>query len=93
MPRWTADATADVRDVWDYIAEDNEPAADRIVERLISAAGILDRHPLIGRTGKEPCTRELVVSGTRYILIYRVKARKAEILRVLHGKQDWPPKG
>ena len=93
MPRWTADAIADIQNGWDYIAEDNVAAADRIVERLISAADILDRHPLIGRSGKEPGTRELIVSGTRYILIYRADGRKVEILRVLHGKQNWPRQG
>jgi toxin ParE1/3/4 len=93
MARWTPDAINDVRQAWDYIAADNEPAADRIVERLSAVAELLDEHPFIGRTGLEPGTREFVVARTPYLLIYRLVDREPEILRVIHGKQDWPPKG
>jgi len=93
MVRWTADAIRDVRNIWDHIAADNEPAADRVVERINTAADRLDEYPLIGRTGKEPGTRELVVVRTPYLAIYRIMSSSAEILRVLHGAQDWPPKG
>ena len=31
-----------------------------------------------------------VVTGTPYILPYRVRAETIEILRVLHGAQQWP---
>jgi len=52
----------------------------------------LSEHPEAGRSGRRRGTRELVISGTPFILIYRVRARPArvEILRVLHGKQKWP---
>lgn len=93
MAKWTTDAVDDVRHAWDYIASDNEPAADRIVERVIAVATLLDRHPFMGRKGQEPGTRELVVLRTPYIVIYRVVGDEPEILRVLHGKQSWPPKG
>jgi toxin ParE1/3/4 len=89
MARWTPDAIDDVREAWDYIAADNEAAADRVVERLNAAAELLDEHPFIGHTGLEPATREFVVARTPYLLVYR----EPEILRVIHGKQDWPPKG
>jgi toxin ParE1/3/4 len=38
-----------------------------------------------------PATRELVVAGTPWVVVYRVKNR-VEILRVLHGAQSWPPR-
>jgi plasmid stabilization system protein ParE len=38
-----------------------------------------------------PDTRELVISGTPYIVAYTVLDRqKVEILAVFHGKQKWP---
>ncbi len=35
-------------------------------------------------------TREAVVTGTPYILPYRIRANAVEILRVLHAAQEWP---
>jgi toxin ParE1/3/4 len=35
-------------------------------------------------------TRELVISRTSFIAAYRVKGERIEILRVLHGSQQWP---
>lgn len=82
MAKWTVDAFDDVRHAWDYIAE-----------RITAVAALLDAHPLMGRRGQEPKTREFVVSGTPYIVIYRLVGDEPEILRVLHGKQSWPPRG
>jgi plasmid stabilization system protein ParE len=36
-------------------------------------------------------TRELIVVGTPYILVYRVSQATIEIVRILRGRQDWPP--
>jgi toxin ParE1/3/4 len=35
-------------------------------------------------------TRELVVSGSPFIVVYRVKGKRIELLRVLHSSQHWP---
>jgi plasmid stabilization system protein ParE len=35
-------------------------------------------------------TRELVVIGTPYIVIYRIEATAIVVLRVLHAAQRWP---
>ena len=92
-PIWTAPADYDADWIWTHIASDNIDAADRTIARLQDAASRLTVHPLLGRNGKERGTRELVVSRTPYILIYGVNADRLEILRVLHGKQHWPPEG
>jgi plasmid stabilization system protein ParE len=34
-------------------------------------------------------TRELVIAGTPFILVYDVSAAQVEILHVYHGRQDW----
>jgi plasmid stabilization system protein ParE len=38
-----------------------------------------------------PGTRELVVSETVYILVYRVRGNTLTILRVMHSKRFFPP--
>ena len=48
-------------------------------------------HPRMGRPGRVKGTRELVISGTPYVIAYRVKRDAVVILRLLHGAQRWPP--
>jgi len=47
--------------------------------------------PHRGRPGRLEGTRELVVAGTPYLVVYRTKGTSLRILRLLHGAQDWPP--
>ena len=47
-------------------------------------------HPEIGRPGRVPGTRELVVPRTPFIIPYRVKDNAVQILRVYHAARKWP---
>lgn len=87
---WTAPALHDLAAARAYIACDNAPAAGRQVERVLAAVATLLRFPEIGRPGRRPGTRELVVSRTPYIVAYRVTAETIQVLRVLHARQRWP---
>ena len=88
--RWLDQAVEDLKTVRTYIARDNPSAAADIAQRIRDAVKILSDYPAAGRAGRVPNTRELVVAGTPYILPYRVRAESVEILRVLHGAQQWP---
>jgi toxin ParE1/3/4 len=87
---WTEPALRDLAAARAYIALDNPGAAARQVALVLQAAETLLRSPHIGRPGRRPGTRELVVSRTPYLLPYRLSADRIEILRVLHGRQRWP---
>jgi toxin ParE1/3/4 len=50
----------------------------------------LGAFPAIGRPGRVAGTRELVVSGTPYIVPYRVRGERVQIITVLHSAQRWP---
>lgn len=74
----------------DYIAQDNPLAAiaqDEEIERQVDA---LHTHPELGRAGRVQGTRELVISRTSFIVVYRINIKRIEILRVLHSSQLWP---
>jgi len=45
-------------------------------------------HPKMGRTGRKKDTRELVISRTPFIMVYRIKGQRIELLRLLHGSQQ-----
>jgi toxin ParE1/3/4 len=87
---WLDDALADVEDIHRHIAADDPVAAARIVQRIQDATDRLALVPHLGRPGRWPGTRELVLSPTPYLVPYRVRAGVVQILRVLHGARRWP---
>jgi addiction module RelE/StbE family toxin len=88
--RWLRTALRNLDSEAEYIAKDNPSAAARTVESIIEALLQLRRHPAMGRPGRVLGTRELVISGTPYIIPYRVRGGTVEILRVFHGARRWP---
>jgi len=88
--KWVRLALKDLDDAGEFIAQDNQEAAKRIVKRIWDATQLLADHPYAGRAGRVPGTRELVISGTPFITAYRVVEDTVQILRVLHGKRKWP---
>ena len=88
---WTERATRDLRAAYDYWAEqESERAASRMLQVIFSAVEILERFPEVGRCGRIPGTRELVISPTPFLIAYRVRPNSVEILALLHGARKWP---
>jgi toxin ParE1/3/4 len=84
----SANATRDAQ--LDYIAQDSLLAAIDQDEEIEKQVDMLLDHPDMGRPGRVKTTRELVIGRTSFIVAYRVKGQRIEILRVLHGSQQWP---
>ena len=82
--RWLRKALPNLDQEAGYIASDDPEAAKLVVTRIIDAVVMLSEQPALGRPGRIPGTRELVVFNTRYIVPYRVKGETIEILRVFH---------
>ncbi len=77
----------------DYIAQDNPLAAVAQGDRIEGQVELLLQHPKMGRPGRMQGTRELVISCTPFIVVYRIKGKRIELLRLLHGVQKWPMAG
>ena len=88
--RWLATALRNLDEEASFVARQDPAAARRLVARIREAAVHLSDHPELGRPGRVAGTRELVVTGTPYLLPYRVKDDSLQILRVLHGARRWP---
>jgi toxin ParE1/3/4 len=73
-----------------YIARDDPKAANRIAGALLEAVERLAELPNLGRPGRVTGTRELVVPGTQYVIPYRVRGDRLEVIAVFHGRQEWP---
>ena len=83
---WSAFALSDRDNIFTHIERENPAAAIAVDERIAVAARRLRAVPESGRTGRVAGTRELVVTGTAYL----VSGETVRILRVLHGAQQWP---
>jgi toxin ParE1/3/4 len=82
--RWTKTALGSVDEIAEFIAKDNPSCATSFVLELKDAVTRLQVHPGMGRAGRVPGTRELVLHKN-YIAIYRVRGDDVEILRLLHA--------
>jgi toxin ParE1/3/4 len=90
-PVWTPQALADIASLRDYIAEHDRTAAKRVVLRIIYCVEtLLPQSPEMGRPGRVPGTRELVVTGTPFVVPYRLRGQTIQVLRVYHGARRWP---
>jgi toxin ParE1/3/4 len=89
LPRAIADRNAQL----DHIARDSVRAAIEQGDRIDDQVSQLIEHPKIGRDGRMKDTFELVISRTPFIAVYRLRPRprRIELLRLLHGAQQWPP--
>ena len=87
---WSPSARRDLERVRDYIALHRPLAAAKIAALLVEHVESLCSFPSIGRPGRVPGTRELVVSETPFLIPYRVEDDRVEIIAVLHGARRWP---
>ena len=76
----------------EYIQKDSEQNAALVAKRILKASDVLQSHPEMGRPGRVVGTRELIVPDTPYIIPYRVRRERLELIAVFHGRQKWPVK-
>ena len=88
--KWVRLALDDLDAAGEFIARENPKAAGRVLKRIWDAVQLLAEHPDAGRPGRVPGTRELVIADTLFIIPYRIVEKTVQILRVLHGKRQWP---
>jgi toxin ParE1/3/4 len=88
---WSPEAIADIASLRAYIAEDNPDAANRIALHIgHNVEQLLSSHPEMGRPGRVPGTRELVIPMTPYVVAYSIRDNRVQALRVYHGARRWP---
>ena len=87
---WSPRAIRHLERLRDSIAQDSEQNAALVAGRIFQAVELLQQHPSLGRPGRLPGTRELIVPDTPYILPYRVRRDRLELLAVFHGRRKWP---
>jgi len=88
--RWTQPAVRDSTNICDYIEEqDTATTAHHVALTIYRSVTSLNKFPHRGRPGRKTETRELVITNLPYIAVCRVRASVVEVVRILHGAQDW----
>ncbi|MBU0656347.1 MAG: type II toxin-antitoxin system RelE/ParE family toxin [Gammaproteobacteria bacterium] len=87
---WQKIALDHLENILDYIGQENVAAALGIHELIEKRVGQLADHPHLGREGRVTATRELIIAGTPFIVVYQLVPGQVQILAVLHGAMRWP---
>lgn len=90
--KWLRKAIANLEAEFRYIAEDDPQAAERFVNEVWRLTQLLKEQPAMGREGRVPETRELILPNYPYIIPYRVRNNTIQILRVFHTHRRIPTK-
>ena len=86
--RWRLSAVNDLAEIRDFISENDPDAARAVVNRVLHSVERLASFPNSGRAGQVEGTRELVVPGLPYIVVYTCDDTDVSIIGVFHGARD-----
>jgi plasmid stabilization system protein ParE len=85
-------AKTDIFNIWSYIADDNEDAANRVQRAIYDACAFVAEAPLRGHSRPDLTTRSLrfwtLTSYPNYTVVYRPETAPLQIVAVLHGKRN-----
>jgi len=85
-------AKADIFDIWSYIADDSEDAANRVEQAIYDACAAVAEAPLRGHSRPGLTTRSLrfwtLTRYPNYTIVYRPETAPLQVVAVLHGKRN-----
>jgi len=87
---WAPTARRHLAAIRDHIADHDPRAARATADAIRKAVEGLRRFPHLGRPGRVPGSRELVVARTPYVIAYTIRDDRIEVSAVLHGRRRWP---
>jgi plasmid stabilization system protein ParE len=83
------EAFADLDQIWEYIAERNLDAADRVIADIFAALDTLVAHPHIGPRRRDLTSRPLRFQLVRdYLIAYAPDETPLWVVAVLHGSRN-----
>ncbi len=87
--RLSPEASQDLTEIFEYIAQDNADAAERVRVELLEAMRGLAKMPGKGHRREDLTNRDVLFWLVRsYHIIYPAGTRPLEIVAVLHGKRN-----
>ncbi len=84
-------AQDDLRAIREWIAQEDELAAERVISRIRQTVLMFEQFPLLGHEGEVANTREFKVTGLPYLIVYRIaSATDLDVLTVIHSARKYP---
>src|SRR5215469_10339819 len=84
---WSPLALPRLEEIRAFIALDKADAPERLATRIVSVVEALRVHGYLGRVGPEPGIRELIIGGTPYSILYRIRGNRLIISTISHASQ------
>lgn len=85
-------AKADIFEIWSYIADDSEDAANRVEQAIYDACAFVAEAPMRGHSRPDLTTRSLrfwpLIRYPNYSIVYRPQTTPLQVVAVLHGKRN-----
>jgi toxin ParE1/3/4 len=82
-------AESDIRAIWEYIAQNNVSAADRLIDRFTETFERIAQFPESGERFEHPKGEFRIRVVAPYLIFHRVIGDEVDIVRVLHGARHW----
>jgi toxin ParE1/3/4 len=83
------EALLDLDEIWDYIAEDNLDAADRVIADILSGIDSLVPFPDQGHRRRDLTSRPLrFVAVHQYLIAYAPDEKPLWVIAVMHGRRS-----
>ena len=88
--RWTIEAETWLKDIYDYVAQGNPRAADRVVKGIYEKAQLLKKYPEIGYAYRFESKGEIriLLYGHYRIAYLLANKNQIDILGVFHGSLE-----
>ena len=81
----------DLIEIWQYIAQDNPAAADRVLMAIDRRIDLLTRQPWSGPSREDIGPGIRYVMSSPYLIIYRIEPDGVRVLRVMHERRGIRP--
>jgi toxin ParE1/3/4 len=83
------DAYADLEEIWEYIAADNQDAAERVLEEIYQAIRALVPFPHQGHNRSDLTSRPLRFHAVRdFLIAYAPEEKPLIVIAILHGRRS-----
>ena len=82
-------SVADLLEIWEFIADDNLDAADRLLDKFYAAFTSLAEMPTMGHIRVDLTSHDVLFWPIdSYLVIYKANSDPLQIIAVLHGKRN-----
>lgn len=86
---FSPEARLDLFEIWEYIAQDNVSAADRVTQEIEKAVTMLARNPELGHVRPDLTSKPVRFWPIySYLIIYDPGTKPLEVVRILSGYRD-----